>query len=86
MAVVDLAQERLMRAMVDTAVAASTGDSQKLSEKAEVMNKVIAFTDDATVRKVVDTPYPSIGEVVDTVTTFLRAVGEVGRLIERIRR
>lgn len=72
--------------MIDTAVAASSGDSHQLNEKSEVLNKVIAITDDATVQKVTNGHYPSIGEVVDTATSFLRAVGDVGRLIERLRR
>lgn len=85
MSVVDLAQERLTRAMVDTAVAASTGDSQKLDEKAEVLKKVLENTDLATVQKVTGPGMPTVTEVVTTATSFLRAAGDLGRLIERLR-
>lgn len=82
----DLAQDRLVQAMVDTAVAASTGNSQKLNEKVEVLQKVIDETDDATFKKVVGSGAPTVMDAINTATSFLKAAGELGRLIERIRR
>jgi hypothetical protein len=86
MPVVDLAQERLVRAMVDVAAAASTGDSQQLNEKAQVLEKVIQITDEETIRRVTSSNTPSVSEVVEIAVKFLQTLGDIGRLIEKFRR
>lgn len=85
MSVTDLSQERLVRAMVATAAAAASGDPNQVTEKAEVLKKVLESTDESTIEKVLRSNKPSFEEVAGGIVSFVKAASDLGRLIEKIR-